>query len=209
MDNTAILREWFDRVNSDRTGNITAAQLKSAFAIGNLDFPLSVVQQMIRMCDFDRKGTMSFQVSSFVDSVKYKALAQILYDVSSIVHGILFLVLYNTKKTSLSGLLMLETTILGGTIVVSHGTVIALCLPSHIAITEPCDTTTFEYVISLVGRRVPDELEMALLTSIATLQSSPIGIIIFSFSRPKPPPTTHIRLLNFVFFTTSCNPITS
>ncbi|KAK1591631.1 hypothetical protein Q3G72_010666 [Acer saccharum] len=61
MDNTAILREWFDRVNSDRTGNITAAQLKSAFAIGNLDFPLSVVQQMIRMYDFDRNGTMSFQ----------------------------------------------------------------------------------------------------------------------------------------------------
>ncbi|KAL5791335.1 hypothetical protein ACOSQ2_006223 [Xanthoceras sorbifolium] len=61
MENTAILREWFDRVDSERTGSITAAQLKSAFAIGNLDFPLSVVQQMIRMCDFDRNGTMSFQ----------------------------------------------------------------------------------------------------------------------------------------------------
>ncbi|KAK4848424.1 hypothetical protein QYF36_012861 [Acer negundo] len=29
MENTAILREWFDRVDLDRTGNITAAQLKS------------------------------------------------------------------------------------------------------------------------------------------------------------------------------------
>ena len=32
---------------------------------------------------------------------------------------------------------------------------------------------------------------------------SPIGIIIFSCSRPKPPPRTHIRLLNFIFFTTT------
>ncbi|KAK3192911.1 hypothetical protein Dsin_024221 [Dipteronia sinensis] len=71
---------------------------------------------------------------------------------------------------------------LGGcndTIVVSHGTVIVLC--RHRAITVPCDTTMFEYVVSLVGRQMPEELEKALLTSIATLQSSPIGIIIFSF----------------------------
>ncbi|KAL1554522.1 sorcin-like [Salvia divinorum] len=61
MENRAILREWFDRVDSQKTGNITAAQLKSAFAVGNLQFSLSVVQQMIRMYDFDSNGTMSFE----------------------------------------------------------------------------------------------------------------------------------------------------
>ncbi|KAL6011923.1 hypothetical protein ACLOJK_002389 [Asimina triloba] len=89
MENTAILREWFQRVDSDRTGSITAPQLKflpftseslaqSAFASGNLEFSVSVVTQMIRltsylnavfekqilrfsMYDFDRNGTMSFE----------------------------------------------------------------------------------------------------------------------------------------------------
>ncbi|CAN1802532.1 unnamed protein product, partial [Linum perenne] len=60
MENTAILREWFDRVDSERIGSVTATQLKTALAVGNLEFPLSVVQQMIRMYDFDRNGTMSF-----------------------------------------------------------------------------------------------------------------------------------------------------
>eukprot|EP00268_Persea_americana_P005417 TRINITY_DN11811_c0_g2_i2.p1 TRINITY_DN11811_c0_g2~~TRINITY_DN11811_c0_g2_i2.p1 ORF type:complete len:189 (+),score=31.06 TRINITY_DN11811_c0_g2_i2:59-568(+) len=61
MENTAILREWFDRVDSDHTGNISAPQLKRAFAAGNLEFSISVVQQMIRMYDFDRNGTMNFE----------------------------------------------------------------------------------------------------------------------------------------------------
>ncbi|CAL4937485.1 unnamed protein product [Urochloa decumbens] len=61
MENAVVLREWFDRVDAGRTGNITAPQLQSALAVGNLDFPLSVVQQMIRMYDFDRNGTMSFE----------------------------------------------------------------------------------------------------------------------------------------------------
>ncbi|KAE8716361.1 Calcium-dependent protein kinase 23 isoform 4 [Hibiscus syriacus] len=61
MDDSVLLREWFDRVDSGKTGSITAPQLKSAFVMGNLNFPLSVVQQMIRMYDFDRNGTMSFE----------------------------------------------------------------------------------------------------------------------------------------------------
>ncbi|KAL2346008.1 hypothetical protein Fmac_000008 [Flemingia macrophylla] len=60
MENRAILREWFDRVDSEKSGSITAVQLKTALGAGNLEFPLSVVQQMIRMHDFDRNGTMSF-----------------------------------------------------------------------------------------------------------------------------------------------------
>ncbi|KAI8533257.1 hypothetical protein RHMOL_Rhmol11G0283700 [Rhododendron molle] len=61
MENTATLRQWFDRVDSDKTGSITAAQLKNAFSVGNLEFSISIVQQMIRMYDFDRNGTMSFE----------------------------------------------------------------------------------------------------------------------------------------------------
>ncbi|KAJ7967080.1 Calcium-dependent protein kinase SK5 [Quillaja saponaria] len=61
MENTTILREWFEQVDSEKTGSITALQLKRALAVGNLDFPLSVVQQMIRMYDFDRNGMMSFE----------------------------------------------------------------------------------------------------------------------------------------------------
>ncbi|GFQ01855.1 sorcin [Phtheirospermum japonicum] len=49
MENRAILREWFDRVDSHKTGNITATQLKSALAAGNLHFATSVVQQMVRL----------------------------------------------------------------------------------------------------------------------------------------------------------------
>ncbi|KAM3743645.1 hypothetical protein ACB098_07G162600 [Castanea mollissima] len=60
MENTAMLKDWFDRVDSEKTGTITAPQLKSALSVGNLEFSLSVVQQMIRMYDFDRNGTMSF-----------------------------------------------------------------------------------------------------------------------------------------------------
>ncbi|XP_077231240.1 uncharacterized protein LOC143864229 isoform X2 [Tasmannia lanceolata] len=60
MENTAILKEWFERVDTNNTGNITVPQLKRALAVGNLEFSLSVVQQMIRMYDFDRNGTMSF-----------------------------------------------------------------------------------------------------------------------------------------------------
>ncbi|XP_027356692.1 sorcin-like isoform X2 [Abrus precatorius] len=61
MENREILREWFDRVDSEKNGSITALQLKTALAVGNLEFPLSVVEQMIRMYDFDRNGTMSFE----------------------------------------------------------------------------------------------------------------------------------------------------
>ncbi|CBI37834.3 hypothetical protein VitviT2T_003152 [Vitis vinifera] len=55
------LREWFNRVDSEKTGSITATQLKTTLAVGNLEFPLSIVQQMIRMYDFDKNGTMNFQ----------------------------------------------------------------------------------------------------------------------------------------------------
>lgn len=61
MKATENLREWFNRVDSEKTGSITATQLKTTLAVGNLEFPLSIVQQMIRMYDFDKNGTMNFQ----------------------------------------------------------------------------------------------------------------------------------------------------
>ncbi|XP_057769130.1 uncharacterized protein LOC130989201 isoform X1 [Salvia miltiorrhiza] len=88
MENREILREWFDRVDSQKTGNITAAQLKSALAVGNLQFPLSVVQQMIRMYDFDSNGTMSFE--EFFELNKFLLKVQQAY--SSLERGRGFLV---------------------------------------------------------------------------------------------------------------------
>ncbi|KAL0913323.1 hypothetical protein M5K25_016774 [Dendrobium thyrsiflorum] len=61
MENPKALKEWFHRVDSNNNGSINASQLKNALAVGNLDFPLAVVQQMIRMYDFDRNGTMDFE----------------------------------------------------------------------------------------------------------------------------------------------------
>ncbi|KAK9051887.1 hypothetical protein SSX86_028515 [Deinandra increscens subsp. villosa] len=61
MANIQVLKDWFDRVDSDQKGGITSIQLQRALAVGNLQFPLTIVQQMIRMYDFDRNGTMSFE----------------------------------------------------------------------------------------------------------------------------------------------------
>ncbi|XP_020596414.1 peflin-like isoform X3 [Phalaenopsis equestris] len=61
MENPNVLKEWFHHVDSNNAGSINASQLKNALAVGNLNFPLTVVQQMIRMYDFDKNGTMDFE----------------------------------------------------------------------------------------------------------------------------------------------------
>ncbi|XP_016184321.1 sorcin isoform X2 [Arachis ipaensis] len=88
-NNNAMIREWFDRVDSNKTGTITAPQLKSALAVGNLEFPLSVVEQMIKMYDFDRNGTMSFE--EFVALNKF--LIKVQHAFSDLERGRGFLVL--------------------------------------------------------------------------------------------------------------------
>ncbi|CAK9177913.1 unnamed protein product [Ilex paraguariensis] len=88
MENMAILREWFERVDSEKTGNITTTQLKTALAVGNLEFSLSVVEQMIRMYDFDRNGTMSFE--EFVALNKF--LTKVQHAFSDLERGCGFLV---------------------------------------------------------------------------------------------------------------------
>ncbi|XP_062209763.1 uncharacterized protein LOC133911515 isoform X1 [Phragmites australis] len=87
MENAVVLREWFDRVDAGRTGNITAPQLQSALAVGNLEFPLSVVQQMIRMHDFDRNGTMSFE--EFLALNKFLQKVQSVFSTLERGHGFL------------------------------------------------------------------------------------------------------------------------
>ncbi|URE01913.1 hypothetical protein MUK42_02688 [Musa troglodytarum] len=79
MENAAVLREWFERVDSNRSGNITAVQLQGALSVGNLDFSLSIVQQMIRMYDFDGNGTMNFE--EFVALNKFLLKVQNLFTV--------------------------------------------------------------------------------------------------------------------------------
>lgn len=60
MANEERLRAWFESVDVQGTGQINASDLKQALAAGNLRFSDSVAQQMIRMHDADRNGTMSF-----------------------------------------------------------------------------------------------------------------------------------------------------
>ncbi|KAA0047843.1 sorcin-like [Cucumis melo var. makuwa] len=87
MENTGILKEWFDRVDSANSGSITAPQLQNALAVGNLNFPHSIVQQMIRMYDFDRNGTMSFE--EFVALNKFLLKVCILDNLSIVGRGYL------------------------------------------------------------------------------------------------------------------------
>ncbi|BBN11599.1 hypothetical protein MPTK1_5g13250 [Marchantia polymorpha subsp. ruderalis] len=60
MANNELLRMWFDSVDVDRSGSINCEELQRALAVGNLHFPSSVVNQMIKLYDTDLNGTMSF-----------------------------------------------------------------------------------------------------------------------------------------------------
>eukprot|EP00252_Welwitschia_mirabilis_P011370 TRINITY_DN25568_c0_g1_i3.p1 TRINITY_DN25568_c0_g1~~TRINITY_DN25568_c0_g1_i3.p1 ORF type:complete len:118 (+),score=17.72 TRINITY_DN25568_c0_g1_i3:146-499(+) len=77
MDDEEHYKRWFECVDADRTGYIDASELKGALAAGNLNFPDSVVQQMIRLYDSDRNGTMSFE--EFVRLNKFLAHVQSAY----------------------------------------------------------------------------------------------------------------------------------
>lgn len=94
MENTGILKEWFDRVDSEKSGSIIAPQLQvdlllfliqrfyplrlkvpivdkisgffhdqNALAVGNLNFPVSIVQQMIR---FPKSLILMISVKNFL-----------------------------------------------------------------------------------------------------------------------------------------------
>ncbi|KAJ7558073.1 hypothetical protein O6H91_04G024000 [Diphasiastrum complanatum] len=68
------LRIWFQSVDTDQSGSINVAELQQALAAGNLQFPATVIAQMIRMYDKDQSGTMSFE--EFVSLHKFLTLVQ-------------------------------------------------------------------------------------------------------------------------------------
>ncbi|KAL6270956.1 hypothetical protein ACE6H2_027867 [Prunus campanulata] len=74
MENSTVLREWFARVDSANTGNITAPQLKI----------IDKYVAFCRMYDFDRNGTMSFE--------EFVALNKFLLKVKTLIMKLQFLV---------------------------------------------------------------------------------------------------------------------
>lgn len=55
------LRQWFDSMDTDGNGHLTAQELQTALAHGNLHFSLSSVAHIIRIHDRDNSGTISFE----------------------------------------------------------------------------------------------------------------------------------------------------
>ncbi|KAL2623079.1 hypothetical protein R1flu_003284 [Riccia fluitans] len=60
MENSAVLKMWFDSVDTDRSGSINCQELQRALGAGNLHFTESVVYQMIKLYDQDFSGSMNF-----------------------------------------------------------------------------------------------------------------------------------------------------
>lgn len=58
-DNQA-LQQWFNVVDSDRSGQVNAAELQKALAQGGLNFSMKLVSSLIRMYDADRTAQLSF-----------------------------------------------------------------------------------------------------------------------------------------------------
>ena len=59
-DQTA-LQQWFYAVDTDRSGQVNAAELQKAMAQGGLNFSMKLVSSMIRMYDADRTAQLSMQ----------------------------------------------------------------------------------------------------------------------------------------------------
>jgi len=55
-----ILQNWFEAVNQDKSGKITAEQLGSALSAGGETFNSQTVQNMIQMFDRNSQGTIDF-----------------------------------------------------------------------------------------------------------------------------------------------------
>ncbi|CAD7701349.1 unnamed protein product [Ostreobium quekettii] len=58
---TGQLKQWFDAVDRDRSGQISAKELQTALDMGQLKFSLATVAHMIRMHDKDGSGSINFQ----------------------------------------------------------------------------------------------------------------------------------------------------
>ncbi|GBG00110.1 hypothetical protein Rsub_12851 [Raphidocelis subcapitata] len=54
------LRQWFDAIDKDRNGKLTAMELQSALQLGGLNFSLATVAHIIRIHDRSNSGTIMF-----------------------------------------------------------------------------------------------------------------------------------------------------
>lgn len=54
------LKAWFDAIDIDRSGRLDAKELQRALAMGNLNFGLNDVDQMVRAFDTDSTRTLGF-----------------------------------------------------------------------------------------------------------------------------------------------------
>lgn len=54
------LVQWFQTVDTDRSGHVSAKELQRALAMGQLHFSLALCARMIRLYDRDNSGTIDF-----------------------------------------------------------------------------------------------------------------------------------------------------
>lgn len=55
------LRQWFDAIDRDKNGQLTAVELQAALSLGGLNFSLATVAHIIRIHDRRNSGTISFE----------------------------------------------------------------------------------------------------------------------------------------------------
>eukprot|EP00877_Chromochloris_zofingiensis_P008385 jgi/Chrzof1/37/Cz01g01070.t1 len=54
------LKQWFEAIDVDRSGQLDARELQRALALGNLNFGLAEIDQMIRAFDTNNTRTLAF-----------------------------------------------------------------------------------------------------------------------------------------------------
>ncbi|KAK9914792.1 hypothetical protein WJX75_000620 [Coccomyxa subellipsoidea] len=57
----AQLRQWFNAIDVDRSGQLDAEELQRALALGGLHFSLNLANKMIRIHDRDNSGAVSVE----------------------------------------------------------------------------------------------------------------------------------------------------
>lgn len=55
------LRQWFDAIDVDRSGQLDAGELQKALALGGLHFSLNLSNKMIRIHDRDNSGAVNIK----------------------------------------------------------------------------------------------------------------------------------------------------
>eukprot|EP00879_Flechtneria_rotunda_P033938 GHRR01037853.1.p1 GENE.GHRR01037853.1~~GHRR01037853.1.p1 ORF type:complete len:129 (-),score=20.24 GHRR01037853.1:216-602(-) len=55
------LKAWFDAIDTDRSGRLDAKELQRALALGNLNFGLNDVDQMVRAFDTSNARSLGYE----------------------------------------------------------------------------------------------------------------------------------------------------